>query len=370
MICKLRRLNSPYSNSEKALGSSNCSSLKKGRGIHVVELLIVVKMSSSYNNTHCGLSPQSLVSSILPPVLIVELLLGLPWNLLAFCVFCRHLQSWTPNVVFLLNLVLADFLLLVSLPFRINYLQKGEDWVFGDAWCRINLFMLAANRSASIGFMTAVAVDRYFKVVHPHHTVNFISSQQAAGIACFIWAVVFSLRLPLLLTDDLLMKHDNRSYCRSFNPYKDPKPGIMLHYTVYLAEFFLSLMVLLFCSFRICCILHRRHIDKKKNVRQAVRIVSVINVVFIICFCPGVATGLTALYMKKLGEEHCYIFKQSGELFVMAIGFTYLNSVLDPVIYGFCSSMFRDAVKKMINRFGVVELMLSHRGNTANGDKG
>ncbi|KAL7890271.1 hypothetical protein AOLI_G00025290 [Acnodon oligacanthus] len=370
MIFKLRSLNSPYSNAEKALGSNNCTSVKRGRGILVVEPLIGVEMSSDYNNTHCGLSPQSLVASTLPPVLIAELLLGLPGNLLALCVFCRHLQSWTPNVVFLLNLVLADFLLLVSLPFRIDYLQKGEDWVFGDAWCRINLFMLAANRSASIGFMTAVAVDRYFKVVHPHHKVNFISSSQAAGTACFIWAVVFSLRFPLLLTGDLLMKHENRSYCRSFNPYKDPKPGIKLHYAVYLAEFFFSLIVLLFCSFRICCILHRRHIDKKKNMRQAVRIISVINVVFIVCFGPGVAIGLTALYMKTLGESYCDTFKRSGEWFVMGIGFTYLNSVLDPVIYGFCSSMFRDAVKTMINRLGLVELQLSHCGNTANGDKG
>ena len=55
--------------------------------MHDAEPLIGVDMSSDYNNTHCGLSPQTLVASILPPVLIVELLLGLPGNLLAFCVF-------------------------------------------------------------------------------------------------------------------------------------------------------------------------------------------------------------------------------------------------------------------------------------------
>ncbi|XP_036429699.1 hydroxycarboxylic acid receptor 2-like [Colossoma macropomum] len=317
-------------------------------------------MPSNETETHCGLSPQTLVASILPPVLIIELLLGLPGNLMALWVFCRHLQSWKPNVVFLFNLTLADFLLLVSLPFRINNLLHKEHWLFGDAWCRINLFMLAANRSASIAFMTAVAVNRYFKVVHLHHTVNFISSRQATGIACFIWAVVISLRLPLL-TNDLLIKEPNASFCRSFNPYKDPKLGIKLHYIVYISEFFFSLMVLLFCSLRICWTLHRSQTTNMPVMRRAIRIILVIVGIFMICFCPGVVTGLTALYLKTLGKEYCEAFKLNGQLFVLSLGFTYLNSVLDPMIYGFCSSMFRDALKHSINQLGVVKLALRSR---------
>ncbi|KAI4873348.1 hypothetical protein NFI96_022032 [Prochilodus magdalenae] len=322
------------------------------------------KMTS--NDTHCGLEPQQHAATILPPVLIVELLLGLPGNLLALWVFCRQLESWRPNIVFLLNLVLADFLLLVSLPFRIDYYLRNENWVFSDAWCRINLFMLAVNRSASIGFMTTVAVDRYFKIVYPYHKVNNMTSRQAAVIACFIWAVVISLRVPLLASN-LLMEDKNVFYCRSFNPFKNPPPGIMVHYVVYLSEFFFCLMALVFCSLRICCILRRHQMEKKKNMRQAVRIVQVINAVFVICFCPGVIAGLVGLYLKTLGEEHCALFKGTGQFFVTSLGFTYLNSVLDPVIYGFCSSMFRDTVKTMINRSGLMELKLSHSGNTQNG---
>ncbi|KAL7877520.1 hypothetical protein SRHO_G00041630 [Serrasalmus rhombeus] len=316
------------------------------------------------NSTHhCGQSIQHLVASVLPPVLIIELLLGLPGNLMAVWVFMRHLQYWKLHIVFLLNLVLADFLLLVSLPFRIDYLQKGEDWVFGDAWCRINLFMLSVNRSASIGFMTAVAVDRFFKVVHPHCKMNFISSQQAAGIACFIWAVVISLRIPLLLADDLLWKANNISLCRSFNSYENPSLGIWIHYIVYIGEFFFPLVLLIFCSIRIACTLRCSQIDKKK-VRRATRTVLVIVGVFIICFFPGIATGLTGLYLKKMGSEYCHAYKLLGELFSLSIGFTYLYSALDPLIYCFSSSMFRNEVKKAINWFGLVELHLSHHGTT------
>ncbi|KAF4090134.1 hypothetical protein AMELA_G00048420 [Ameiurus melas] len=315
----------------------------------------------SKNNTTCNAGTENVMSSILPPLLIIELLLGLPVNLMALYIFCRYLRSWRPNILFLFNLLLADFLLLVSMPFRIDAYLRSECWVFGAAWCRINLFMLAVNRSASIGFMTTVAVHRYFKVVHPHNKINFISSRQAGGIACFIWVVVVLMRLPLL-TNDLLIKRENYSYCRSFS--NDNSFGIKLHYVTFIAEFFLPLLTLLFCSFQIACILKQLQRGREKKVQQAIRTVLVIVGVFIFCFFPGVATGLTALYLKRRMEEYCNAYRLVSQLFVLSIGFTYMNSALDPVIYCFSSTMFRDVVKRSFNRVGLMHLQLTRRAST------
>ncbi|XP_076830854.1 hydroxycarboxylic acid receptor 2-like [Brachyhypopomus gauderio] len=335
-------------------------------------------MNMSDNETiHCGEFQQKTAAHVLLPILIIELLLGLPGNLMALYVFCHRFRLWRPTILFLFNMVVADFLLLVSLPFRIDNLYNDENWTFGDAWCRINLFMLAVNRSASIGFMTAVAVDRYFKVVHPLHKVNLITSRQVTKIVCFIWTVVILLRLPLLVSNDLLRKLENNSQiitntsvylCRSFHPYKDPPLGIQLHYIVYISEFFFPLIVLLYCSVQIYCTLHHRQNNKKSNT-QAMRIVLVIVVVFIICFCPGAVTGLSALYLKSLGKEYCEAFKVNGEVFVCFISFTYLNSVLDPVIYCFSGSLFRQTFKGSINRLGLLTASLSNRKSEMSSQK-
>ncbi|XP_027006147.1 hydroxycarboxylic acid receptor 2 [Tachysurus fulvidraco] len=320
------------------------------------------------SNNLTGCNPtEKVVPPALPYLLIIELLLGLPGNLMALYIFCRHLRSWRPNILFLFNLLLADFFLLVSMPFRIHAYLHSEIWEFGNAWCRINLFMLAVNRSASIGFMTAVAVHRYFKVVHPHNKINFISSRQAGWIAGFIWVVVILMRLPLLIEDHMITE-EKYSFCRSFNS-KNITFGVKLHYAIYIFEFFLPLLVLIFCSIRISCILRQRQLNKEKKVRQAINTVLVIVGVFIFCFLPGVATGLTALFLKEKLKIYCEAYKVASQLFVLSIGFTYLNSALDPIIYCFSSSMFRNALKSSINRVGIVQLQLSRRASTVNGSE-
>ncbi|KAA0717673.1 G-protein coupled receptor 109A [Triplophysa tibetana] len=310
---------------------------------------------------HCN-STHDHMTSVLPPVVIIEMLLGLPGNIMALYVFCKDMPSWGTNVTFLFNLILSDFLLLLSLPFRIDNYLRDDRWIFGDAWCRINLFMLAVNRSASIAFMTAVAFDRYFKVVHPHHKINYMTLKQAAGVACLIWAVVVALRIPLL-ANNLLNTDNNDSHCRSFTSDKDLSPGILLHYHVFIIEFFVPLMLLIFCSGRITCTLRSRQLNKGKRGQRAIRTVLVIVGVFILCFTPSIATVLTTQILKSLGETYCNAYKITAQLFSMSIAFTYLNSALDPVIYCFSSSLFCNHLKKTLNRTGLIKLQLSRQGS-------
>ncbi|XP_029377589.1 hydroxycarboxylic acid receptor 2 [Echeneis naucrates] len=279
---------------------------------------------------------------------IFDVIVGLPGNSVAMWIFCFRIKSWKPHILFLFNLAIADLLLIISLPFRIVTDLQGEDWIFGQAWCRINLFMLAVNRSASIAFMTAVTVDRYFKVVHPHHRVSHMTLTQAGVLTGLLWIVVIALRIPLL-TINLLYEHGNLSLCRSFNSYEGIPPEIKLHYLAFIVEFILPWFLLLFCSTRIACSLHQRWTDRqKKMVRKATIAVVVISLVFTICFMPGVVTGLAAMYIKRFHPKNCTAYNQAIQCFMMSVTITYLNSSLDPVIYCFSSSLFRDPLKKSI----------------------
>uniref|UniRef100_A0A8C6TYW9 Hydroxycarboxylic acid receptor 1-3 n=1 Tax=Neogobius melanostomus TaxID=47308 RepID=A0A8C6TYW9_9GOBI len=291
-------------------------------------------------------------------LMIAEVVVGLPGNLLALWIFCFRMKSWKPHTIFLFNLMLADFLLLASVPFRIDTHLRQDNWVYGEGFCRTNLFMLAVNRSASIGFMTVVALNRYIKVLHPFSRVSSMSSRSAIWLSLFIWAAVAVLRIPLLTTD-LLHRHpkDNRSMCRSFSSYRNPPPAIVVHYVAYIAEFLLPWALLLFCSARIVWYLKRQEqLVQQRKFKNAIRAVAVINLVFTVCFLPAIVTGLGGLALKRFDPRNCDGFRSMSLAFMWSMGFTYLNSTLDPLIYTFNSSMFRAALKaSRLRRLNVLQ---------------
>ncbi|KAK1882147.1 Hydroxycarboxylic acid receptor 2 [Dissostichus eleginoides] len=197
---------------------------------------------------------------LLPPVLTIDVTLGLLGNAVALWIFCFKVKKWNPNTLFLFNLVIADFLALVSLPLRIHALLVGH-WVFGDAMCRINLFLMFSNRSASIALMTVVAIYRYFKVVHPHHRVNLMTRRQAAFVSLIVWFLVIGPRVPhagLQPHQEARLSHAEAS--RSILIL------LKMHRILTVLEFFLPAAILLFCSVRIHSFLRGRQIGNPEKV--------------------------------------------------------------------------------------------------------
>ncbi|KAG7999899.1 Hydroxycarboxylic acid receptor 2 [Nibea albiflora] len=311
-------------------------------------------MNATNEAFHC-ISIQNSGTLFLRIMMIIEVIVGLPLNIIALVIFCAGMKLWKPHTLFLFNLVIADLLVLISVPFRFDTQFRGEYWRFGKVWCNINLFMLAANRSASIAFMTVVALDRYFKVVHPHHRISHITLTQSGWLAGLIWISVVAFRIPLM-TIKLLQKgsHEgqNFSWCRSFNAYNVTPLAIKVHYVAFTAEFFLPWFLLLFCSAQIAYSLHKRRMDKQKKVQKAILVVGVISLVFTFCFMPSIVTGLAGMYIRVFHPKDCKLYNHTTHLFMNCIGFTYLSSTLDPVIYCFSSTIFRDALKSCISRLG------------------
>uniref|UniRef100_H2L7S9 G-protein coupled receptors family 1 profile domain-containing protein n=1 Tax=Oryzias latipes TaxID=8090 RepID=H2L7S9_ORYLA len=294
-------------------------------------------------NQNCSKSQAA--DSFLQFVMILDLLVGLPGIIMALWIFCK-MKDWKPHIIFLFNLVMADFLLLISVPFRIDAHVQGGSWRFGSLWCRVNIYTLTVTRSASIAFMTTVALNRYVKVVYPHHWISKLSSVAAMRISALIWVVVTALRIPLLTTNVLHESEAKVNVCRSFDNYKViPKP-LYLHYVLYIFEFILPWLVLLSCSIQIPYHLRKRRIGNREIVRNAIRAVMVITTVFTLCFMPSVVTGLGSVYFQSSSYEKC----KWNQAFMIGIGFTYLHSALDPVIYFFSSSTFTQTFKKSVGK--------------------
>ncbi|XP_036382149.1 hydroxycarboxylic acid receptor 3-like [Megalops cyprinoides] len=300
-------------------------------------------------SNNCCAFEEDLLPRVLPPLLLLEFVLGVLGNGVALWIFYFHVKPWKNSTVFLFNLALADFLLNVALPFRAIYYLNGKDWIFGDPFCRITLFMLAMNRGGSIFFLTAVAVDRYLRVVHPHHPVNFMAISKTVYTACALWALTISLTAHLL-TKSHLFRVGRSTQCDSFLicPHSWEESGPMWHKSVFVFSFYLPLAVILFCSFCIIMRLRKRQLDKHSKIQRALRFIVVVVVMFVICFLPSNITSLV-IWVRTTGHnKNCSEFQYLDTAFYITISLTYLNSMLDPVVYYFSSPIFKKIYKRAV----------------------
>ncbi|XP_071776500.2 hydroxycarboxylic acid receptor 2-like [Centroberyx gerrardi] len=292
----------------------------------------------------------TLLITVLPPVLLIEFLLGVLGNGLALWIFCFHLKPWKSSTVLLFNLALADFLLNVALPFRASYYLSGINWTFGDAFCNISLFMLAMNRSGSIFFLMAIAVDRYMRVVHPHHPINSLSVSKAACGAVVLWLLTISMTAHLLT-----IPWRNTTYCESFMIQTEHSLNVTWHKSMFVLSFYVPLAVILYCTFHIIGYLRGRQLAQQAKIKKALCFITVVVVLFIICFLPSNITQLLIWYRtKKVANtlpppQVCAALEDLNTAFYITISLTYLNSMLDPVVYYFSSPAFKNICRRAVH---------------------
>lgn len=303
------------------------------------------------NRSHlgqCCAFESPLLDRVLPPILILEFMFGLMGNIVALWMFIFHMDTWKPNSVYLTHLAVADSIVLFCLPFRADYYWRGKDWLHGDVPCRVLLFLLAANRAAGIFFLTAVAVDRYTKIVYPRNRINQMGLGYALWVSLGLWALIF-LATGYLLSEEHFFESSNRTQCESFNICMGFSPLSTWHNAFYIIQFFLPSSIVAFCTVRITWQLRNRTLDKKGKIKRAVQFVLAVALIFITCFFPSTISRI-AVWILKIWHDECKYFEEANLAFYTSVCFTYFNSVLNPVVYYFSSPVFSGAFKKLLNR--------------------
>uniref|UniRef100_A0A8C5G4A5 G-protein coupled receptors family 1 profile domain-containing protein n=1 Tax=Gouania willdenowi TaxID=441366 RepID=A0A8C5G4A5_GOUWI len=268
----------------------------------------------------CCTFDSPVLDQVLPPVLILEFVFGLVGNL-----------TWRPNMVYLTHLAVADSLLLFCLPFRAHYYWQGKNWQFGDASCRVLLFLLAANRAAGIFFLTAVAVDRYLRIVHPLSRINRMSLSYALWVSLGLWVLIF-LATGHLLADEHFFESNNRTQCESFNICMGFNPLSTWHNAFYIIQFFLPTSIVAFCSVRIAWQLRRKAMERRGKIKRAVQFVLAVALIFSTCFLPSTMSCLS-VWILKVWYDECSYFEKANVAFYTSVCFTYFNSVLTLNLY-------------------------------------
>ncbi|XP_070695512.1 lysophosphatidic acid receptor 6 [Pempheris klunzingeri] len=291
---------------------------------------------------------------LFPAAYILALVVGLPGNLAALFVFTFRTTPRTAFSVYISNLVLADIVILCTLPFRIHYHLNRNNWVFGDVTCRVTGILFYANIYISICFMTCICVDRYVATVHPHTYLRLQSSWCSLVVSVVLWCIVGVSMLVFILLGPLKTNADESGGHSCFENFAKNE------WDTRLAAY--SLLCLIFGSLLpstiilVCYPLAARRISmiKTKTAQKAVRVIYTILAITLFCFLPNHVVYLLHLLRRMGVIQSCSSANAIYNARRVTMALVTLNTCLDPILYYVTTSHCKWKPAKMLGLWGRV----------------
>ncbi|XP_048793819.1 probable G-protein coupled receptor 34 [Lagopus muta] len=283
----------------------------------------------------------------------VIFVVGLVGNIIAlFAFLCIH-QKRNSIQVYLLNVAIADLLLIFCLPFRILYHIFNNTWMFGWILCKIVGTLFYMNMYISIVLLGLISLDRYVKINKSVKRPKMLNTTRSIHICCIVWAVAltgFSLVVvPSLFTSEI----SNSTLCFHYRHKKNAITEAILNYIIVII--FWTVFLLLILSYVKIAKNLLKISRKRANFPNAVKYTQtarnsfIVLIIFTICFVPYHMFRFVYI-TSQLQEPSCYwkgIIHTCNEVMLI---FSSFNSCLDPVMYFLMSSSVRKTVFQLICR--------------------
>ncbi|XP_073507416.1 proteinase-activated receptor 4 [Phyllobates terribilis] len=330
-----------FSDETSTSESISCQQLRSFRGV--------------LNNTFLQISASSkdhLKSSItvvlIPSVYTVIFLVGLPANGLALWVLATKVKKMT-STVFLMNLAVADLLLILVLPFKIFYYYLGNNWIFGELMCRAVTSFFYGNMYCSALLLMSISVDRYLAVVHPFFSRTFRSRIFAICICSTCWLIAMLSTIPLsTMQQSYRLLNTELTLCHDALPKQEPAEYLFYYFmSVIVLCFILPLVIIVFSYIAVI----RELILSGEKYTYAVKLSALVLFIVIIFLTPS----NVVLLMHY--SEHC--LQRHGDLYaiyMVCLTLSTLNSCVDPFVYYYASEEFRDKVRNQFRKKSAISI--------------
>ncbi|KAM4580025.1 C-C chemokine receptor type 5-like isoform 2-T2 [Odontesthes bonariensis] len=284
----------------------------------------------------------------LPPLYAIFFLLGLLGNSLVIWVIACGVRLRSMTDVCLLNLAIADLLLVSSLPFLAH--QARDEWLFGDTMCKLVLGIYHIVFYCGIFFVCLMSIDRYLAIVHAVYALKARTRSFGMMAAAVTWVAGFLASFPEVIFLKQQTGANMSQYC--FPAYPQDSEDHNHFWRVFgllkmnIVGLFVPLFIMTFCYSQIVWRLLFSHSSKK----QAIRVVFVVVAVFFCCWVPYNITS----FFKVLDLLQIYTGCERSQGIRLALQVTeaiaYSHSCLNPILYVFVGEKFRRQLLRLINR--------------------
>ncbi|XP_053253790.1 C-X-C chemokine receptor type 3-2-like [Podarcis raffonei] len=274
-----------------------------------------------------------------PAVFSVAFVVGLVGNGLVLAILGRRPCPWLFADCYLFQMAVADLLLTFTLPFRAVQFTQG--WVFGEVSCKLVGAISTMNSYSTVFLLTCLSMERYLVIIHAMQLHHLVKLPHTYLLSALVWIACFGLSVvDLHFRSATYAPQAGAVICHlRFDAGQAESWRLGLRLVSFLFGFFLPLLVMAVCYFRV---FHRLRQASIFCRHQAVRILLVILVLFVLCWAPF--HGFIFVdSLQRLGHvaRDCAREKilDFGLLFTESMGL--VHCCLNPLVYALMGVKFR-----------------------------
>ncbi|XP_013856997.1 relaxin-3 receptor 1 [Austrofundulus limnaeus] len=277
---------------------------------------------------------------------------GLVGNLLVLF-FIRVKQERRTSRVnfFVLNLAVTDLQFVLTLPFWAVDTALDFSWPFGDAMCKIILSVTVMNMYASVFFLTAMSVTRYWSLATALKSGTTRRSCSAKWACAIIWTLATLATAPTSIFSTVsnvtgeklcLLRFPGGQYWLALYHIQKIVVGFVLPMSTVSISYFMLLRFI------------RKRSMKTSNPKRRSKVTKSITVImlsFFLCWMPNHAITLWSVLVKLnvANWDRAYYIVHTY-VFPLTVCLAHTNSCLNPIIYCLMRKEFRDKLRGMIRR--------------------
>ncbi|UJR30670.1 hypothetical protein I4U23_018194 [Adineta vaga] len=281
------------------------------------------------------------IMAVIISLYVLIFFFGITGNALVVLVVCRNKAMQTVTNVFITNLALSDILMCcLAVPFT-PISAYGNTWHLGKVLCHLVPMSLGISVYVSTLTSLAIAVDRYFVIVHPFR------SRMRLGVCVLliivIWIVGISISLPLAI----YMRFDNGK-CEEYWPQYTSRR--FFNFSSLILQYLIPFSVISFSYYKVWVALARRSLPGRTRIREEVeicrkkrtnRMLIAMVVIFALCWLPLNIVHMVAEFRRPTLNHYKVLFLSTH---VIAMS----STVYNPFLYSWLNDNFRKEFQQIL----------------------
>ncbi|XP_037622306.1 relaxin-3 receptor 1 [Sebastes umbrosus] len=276
----------------------------------------------------------------------------------------RSSSSSSSINLFILHLAVTDFQFVLTLPFWAVDTALDFSWPFGNAMCKITLSVTVMNMYASVFFLTAMSVTRYWSVA------SALKDRTRRRVCCPVrwviaglWVSATVASLPTAIFSTVKIVAGERLCLLGF-PDPDGQSWLALyHLQKILVAFVVPMVTVTVCYLLLLRFVRLRSMNNNTEVKQqqqqqrkrrrsrVTRSVTIVVLSFFVCWMPNHAITFWGVLVKfNLVNWDKTYYMVHTYVHPVTVCLAHTNSCLNPVLYCLMRREFRKKMKDLFWR--------------------